>query len=282
MLRRKLPLLAIPIIIAFCTSFVGADNRSKVLIHTEFGDIKIVLYDETPKHRDNFLKLIKNHTIDSTLFHRVIKGFMIQGGDPDSKNAKPGAELGNGDVGYTLPAEIHPNLYHKRGALAAARQSDDINPNKESSGCQFYIVEGTVYTDTMLGSLIQQRMYQPIKQKIFDAFINKPENASLKAGFIRAQQRAQTQRLNDSLTYYMGIINPIIDAEFAKTPHRIFTPEQRKMYSTFGGTPQLDGAYTVFGEVVDGMEVVDVIAAQPKDAKDRPLRDVRMTIKVIK
>lgn len=282
MLRRKLPLLVLPIIIAFSTSFVGADNRSKVLIHTEFGDIKIVLFDETPKHRDNFLKLVKNHTIDSTLFHRVIKGFMIQGGDPDSKNAKPGTMLGNGDVGYTLPAEIHPNLYHKRGALAAARQSDDVNPNKESSGCQFYIVEGTVYTDTMLSMLIQQRIYQPIKQKLFDAFINKPENASFKAGFIRAQQRAQTLRLNDSLMYYNNIINPIIDAEFAKTPHRVFTPEQRKMYSTFGGTPQLDGGYTVFGEVVDGMEVVDVIASQPKDANDRPLRDVRMTIKVIK
>lgn len=277
-----MPLLVIPVIIFFCTSFIAANNQSKVLIHTEFGDIKIVLYDETPKHRDNFLKLVKNGTLDSTLFHRIIKQFMIQGGDPDSKNAKKGAILGNGNVGYTLPAEIHPNLYHKRGALAAARLGDDVNPNHESSGCQFYIVEGAVFTDSSLDVLIRTRMDQPIKQKIFDAFINKPENAGLKAGFIRAQQRAMTTRNQDSLNYYSAIINPVIEAEFEKTPHRVITPEQRKTYTTFGGTPHLDGAYTVFGEVVDGMGVVDVIASQPRDRNDRPLRDVRMTIKVIK
>ena len=282
MLRRIIPVLAVPVIILIFTSFIAGDNKSKVLIHTEFGDIKIVLYDETPKHRDNFLKLVKNGTLDSTLFHRVIKQFMIQGGDPDSKRAKPGEILGNGNVGYTLPAEIHPNLYHKRGALAAARLSDDVNPNHESSGCQFYIVEGNVYTDSTLDLLIRTRMEQPVKQKIFDAFINKPENASLKAGFIRAQQRAMIQRNSDSLNYYSAIINPVIDAEYEKTPHRTITPEQRKTYTTFGGTPFLDGNYTVFGEVVDGMEVVDVIAAQPRDKNDRPLRDVRMTCKVIK
>lgn len=282
MLRRILPFLAVPVIILFCTSFIAADNRSKVLIHTDFGDIKIVLYDETPKHRDNFLKIVKNGSLDSTLFHRVIQGFMIQGGDPDSKHAKPGAMLGNGDLGYTVPAEIHPNLYHKRGALAAARQGDDVNPNHESSASQFYIVQGTVYTDSSLDVLIRQRMDQPVKQKIFDQFINKPENAGIKSGFIRAQQRAMTTHNPDSLNYYAGIINPIIDAEFEKTPHRVITPEQRKMYTTFGGVPFLDGAYTVFGEVVDGMEVVDVIAAQPRDRNDRPLRDVRMTVKVIK
>lgn len=282
MARRIMPLVAVTVIIIFCTSFIAADNRSKVLIRTELGDIKIVLYDETPQHRDNFMKLVKNHTIDSSLFHRVIKQFMIQGGDPDSKNAKKGAVLGNGNVGYTLPAEIHPNLYHKRGALAAARLGDDVNPNHESSGCQFYIVEGSVFTDSTLDILIKSRLDQPIKQRIFDVFINKPENAGIKAGFIRAQQRAQATRNADSLNYYLGIINPIIDAEFEKTPHRVITPEQRKTYTTLGGTPHLDGAYTVFGEVVDGMEVVDVIASQPKDKNDRPLRDVRMTVKVIK
>lgn len=282
MLRSINLLLSVAVIIICCTSFIPADNRSKVLIHTEFGDIKIVLYDETPKHRDNFLKLVKNGTLDSTLFHRIIKQFMIQGGDPDSKRAKPGTMLGNGTVGYTLPAEIHPNLYHKRGALAAARQGDDVNPNRESSGSQFYIVEGSVFTDSTLDLLIRQRIEQPIKQKIFDQFINKPENAGLKAGFIRAQQRAMQQRNNDSLNYYSALINPVIEAEFAKTPHRVITPEQRKIYTTFGGTPHLDGAYTVFGEVIDGMDAVDVIASQPKDKNDRPLGDVRMTIKVVK
>lgn len=282
MLRRIIAVLALPVIVVFCTSFIAADNRSKVLIHTDFGDIKIALYDETPKHRDNFLKLVKNRTLDSTLFHRVIKQFMIQGGDPESKKAKAGAMLGNGGVGYTLPAEIHPSLYHKRGALAAARLSDDVNPNHESSGSQFYIVEGSVFTDSSLDVLIRQRMEQPVKQRIFDAYINKPENAAMKSGFIRAQQRAMQLRNPDSLNYYSAIINPIIEAEFAKTPHRVITPEQRKVYTTFGGTPFLDGAYTVFGEVVDGMEVVDVIASQPKDKNDRPLKDVRMTVKIIK
>lgn len=282
MLRRITALLALPVIIVLCTSFIAADNRSKVLIHTEFGDIKMVLYDETPKHKENFLKLIKNGTIDSTLFHRVIKSFMIQGGDPDSKKAQKGAVLGNGDVGYTVPAEIHPSLYHKRGALAAARQSDDVNPNKESSGCQFYIVEGSVWTDSSLDAMVQQRWNQPAKQKIFDTYINKPENAATKSAFIRAQMRAQVQRNPDSLNYWVSIINPIIEAEFEKTPHRVLTPEQRKTYTTFGGTPFLDGQYTVFGEVVTGMEVVDVIASQPKDKNDRPFRDVRMSVKVIK
>jgi cyclophilin family peptidyl-prolyl cis-trans isomerase len=282
MLRRITALLALPVIIALFTSFIAADNRSKVLIHTDFGDIKIVLYDETPKHKINFLKLIKNGTLDSTLFHRVIKSFMIQGGDPDSKKAQKSAMLGNGDVGYTLPAEIHPNLYHKRGALAAARQGDDVNPNKESSGCQFYIVEGTVWTDSTLDALVQQRWYQPAKQKIFDTYINKPENAATKSAFIRAQMRAQVQRNPDSLNYWITQINPIIEAEFEKTPHRTLTADQRKTYTTFGGVPFLDGQYTVFGEVTSGMDVVDVIASQPKDKNDRPLRDVRMSVKVIK
>lgn len=139
MLRRISPLVLLSLTVVLFTSYVAPDKRAKVLIHTDFGDIKIVLYDETPKHRDNFLKLVANKTIDSTLFHRVIKNFMIQGGDPDSKKAKKGQMLGNGDVGYTIPAEFHPNLYHKRGALAAARQGDDVNPNKESSGCQFIL-----------------------------------------------------------------------------------------------------------------------------------------------
>lgn len=282
MIRRITPLIALPVLVLLLTSYVAVDKRSKVLIHTDFGDIKIVLYDETPKHRDNFLKLVNNHTLDSTLFHRVIKQFMIQGGDPDSKKAKPKTMLGNGDVGYTIPAEFHPNLFHKRGVLAAARTGDDVNPNRESSGCQFYIVEGTVYTDSALDVLVRQRIEGPVKQKIFDGIINKPENANLKAAYIRAQQRAQTTRNGDSLNYYAAIINPLIEAEYAITPHRTITPEQRKVYTTQGGTPQLDGAYTVFGEVIDGMEVVDVIGSQPKDKNDRPLTDVRITVKVIK
>ncbi len=277
--RTVLPflLLAVPLL----TSYIAADNRSKVLIHTDLGDIKIVLYDETPKHRDNFLKLLKNGQLDSTLFHRVIAQFMIQGGDVDSKKAKPGTMLGNGELGYTIPAEINPSLYHKRGALAAARQGDEVNPNKESSSCQFYIVQGRTYTDSMLTGL-QSNMDQQIKQKLFNQIISDPANADLRAGFIRAQARYQTTTNQDSLNYYSALVNPKIEAEFEKTPHRTFTAEQRKTYSTIGGTPQLDGGYTVFGEVVSGLETVDKIAAQQVDRNARPVVDIRMTIKVVK
>ncbi len=277
--RTVLPflLIAVPLL----TSYIAADNRSKVLIHTDLGDIKIVLYDETPKHRDNFLKLVKNGQLDSTLFHRVIAQFMIQGGDVDSKKAKPGTMLGNGELGYTIPAEINPSLYHKRGALAAARQGDDVNPNKESSSCQFYVVQGRTYTDSMLTGL-QSSMDQQLKQKLFNQIITDPANADLRAGFIRAQARYQATMNQDSLNYYSALVNPKIEAEFEKTPHRTFTAEQRKTYSTIGGTPFLDGGYTVFGEVVSGLETVDKIAAQQVDRNARPVVDIRMTIKVVK
>lgn len=263
------------------TSYVAADKRQKVLITTDFGKIKVVLYDETPKHRDNFLKLVKEGTIDSSLFHRIIPQFMIQGGDPTSKKAEPGKMLGEGNVGYTIPNEIHPNLFHKKGALAAARLGDNINPNKESSGCQFYIVQGKTYTDSML-NFIQMNMDQQVKQQLFNKIINAPENLNLKFSFIRAQQRFQQTGNQDSLGYYSAIINPKIEAEFAKTPHRVITPEQRKVYREIGGTPQLDGGYTVFGEVVEGLEVVDKIIVEPRDKNDRPLKDVRMRVKIVK
>ena len=263
------------------TSYITADKRSKVLIHTDLGDIKVVLYDETPKHRDNFLKLVQAHTLDSTLFHRVIQQFMIQGGDPDSKHAKPGVPLGNGDVGYTIPAEFNPALFHKRGALAGARQPDNVNPNRESSGCQFYIVQGKVLNDSML-NVMQTGLDQQVKQQIFTKLINAPENANLRAAFIRAQSRYQQTINGDSLNYMSSIVNPMIDAEFAKTPHRVITPEQREVYKTIGGTPFLDGGYTVFGEVVSGLEVVDKIAAQQVDQNNRPVIDIHMTMKVVK
>ncbi|MCE2772231.1 MAG: peptidylprolyl isomerase [Bacteroidetes bacterium] len=264
-----------------CGSLVAPDKRAKVLITTDFGSIKVVLFDETPLHRDNFLKLVNNKTYDSTMFHRVIKEFMIQGGDPDSKKAQPGQMLGNGNVGYTINAEFHPNLFHKRGALAAARLGDQMNPTKASSGCQFYIVQGKVQTDSIL-DMTQQRMDMQIKQGLFNTIINQPENALLKQQFIAAQQRFQSTGNPDSLNFYSAVINPKIDEEFAKTPHRVFTAEQRNVYKTIGGTPFLDGGYTVFGEVVEGMEVVDKITEQQRDRNDRPLTDIRMTMKIVK
>ncbi len=266
--------------VAICfgiNSLIGASGENptketQVKIVTTEGTIKIKLYNETPLHRDNFIKLANSHFYDSTLFHRIINEFMIQGGDPDSKNAAPSVQLGNGGTGYTIPAEIMPSVgYHKKGALAAARLGDDINPKKESSGCQFYIVHGKTFSNEDLTSM-EQRMLQMTKQQLFSAYISKPENAAIRTKFISCQQNQQT----DSLMALSKIIEPIIDAEAAKLPAFKYSEEQRKMYSTIGGTPHLDGGYTVFGEVVEGLDIVDKIATSPTLPGDRPQQDIRI------
>jgi cyclophilin family peptidyl-prolyl cis-trans isomerase len=205
------------LLVTITSAFAKAPKNQYVRIKTSYGECIIRLYNETPQHRDNFIKLAKKGFYNGTLFHRVIQDFMIQGGDPDSKNAKPGAELGNGDVGYTIPAEFRDSLFHKRGVLAAAR---DDNPQKASSGCQFYIVEGKRLTDAEL------------------------------------------------------------DKQQLKLDRKI-TADQRNYYKTVGGVPHLDGKYTVYGEVVSGIDMVDLIAAVKKDENDRPLTDVPMTVEVL-
>lgn len=195
-------------------------GHRKVKVTTPHGKITILLYDETPLHRDNFIKLVKRRFFDSILFHRVIQNFMIQGGSPSSKNAPAGdTTVGEGDVGYTIPAELNMKLFHKRGALGAAR---DDNPEKASSGCQFYIVQGKKFTDSSLNVVETKRL----KHKVPD--------------------------------------------------------DQRVVYKTAGGTPHLDQGYTVFGEVIKGMEVVNKIAAEPTDKMDRPLKDMPMKIRMKK
>ncbi|MEO6883973.1 MAG: peptidylprolyl isomerase [Bacteroidia bacterium] len=246
-------------------------KETLILMQTNVGNIKLKLYNGTPKTRDNFIKLVKSHFYDSTLFHRVIQDFMVQGGDPSSKHAAQGVELGNGDVGYTVPAEFVPQYFHKRGALAMAREGDDVNPSKASSGCQFYIVQGRIFSNSDLNQL-QDKRNQPIKQKIFNEIINKPENAALKEKFMVFER----QKNIDSLKILAQKIEPQIDTTFAKTPHSEYSLEQRKAYTTIGGAPHLDGNYTVFGEVVEGMDIVDKIAASPVDAKDRPSSDIRI------
>jgi cyclophilin family peptidyl-prolyl cis-trans isomerase len=193
------------------------DTSTYVLISTNLGDIKIRLYDETPQHKANFLKIIADGVLDSTLFHRVIPEFMIQGGDPNSKTAIAGQHLGSGGLDYRVPAEFDKNLIHKRGALAAAR---DGNPQKASSSCQFYIVQGRTYTEDELNTLAQ---------------------------------RSGTS----------------------------WTAEQKEIYKTSGGAPFLDMGYTVFGEVVDGMGVVDAICTLSRDPSDRPYQDIRMRVAVL-
>lgn len=213
------PILYTIMIILFSTISTLSAQSVKFVIHTEYGDIQAVLYDKTPLHRDNFVKLIKAGYYDSLIFHRVIADFMIQGGDPMSRNAKHGQMLGSGGPDYTIPFEYVPEYYHKRGAIAAARMPDNVNPNKESSGSQFYIVQGRKFTIDEL-NMLEQRGFK-------------------------------------------------------------FTDEQKQIYSTIGGSPHLDGQYTVFGEVVSGMEVVDKIASLPTDRNNRPLQDVKFTIEIV-
>lgn len=196
------------------------DRKRDVELMTTEGNIILRLYDSTPLHRDNFLRLVKGGYYDSVLFHRVIKNFMIQAGDPNSKHAGPGKPLGNGGPDYTIPAEFRPSLFHKKGVLAAARQGDNVNPEKRSSASQFYIVQGRTFTDKELDSVEIVRLH----------------------GY--------------------------------KIP-----PAQREVYEAIGGTPQLDQNYTVFGEVVSGLNVVDQIASAPTSRgqdRDRPLKDIRI------
>lgn len=242
------------------------EKRTLVKLETTMGNITVALYNETPKHRDNFIKLVKEGVYDSTLFHRVIKQFMIQAGDPDSKNASDTAMLGSGDVGYTIPAEFNPKFFHKKGVLAAARQGDDVNPEKASSGCQFYIVTGRKFTEPQLLGM-ENKINEQHEEALFDSLarqhmkeIYKMRKAGDNAGLLELQDtlEAQTRELADK------------EEKFR------FTPEQIKAYSTVGGAPHLDGSYTVFGEVTEGMEVVENIEIAKTNRADRPVENIRI------
>ena len=241
------------------------EKETKLKIETSAGDVIVKLYNETPKHRDNFIKLAENGTYEGTLFHRVIKDFMIQAGDPESKNAPKGKMLGSGDVGYTIPAEfVYPKYFHKKGVLSAARQGDNVNPEKESSGCQFYIVTGKAYSDsTLLG--MEEQLNQGRLNNAFNALVNKHTKE------IYTMRKANDQ---DGLMNLQDSLIAQAEAQIAGEPEFRFTPEQVKAYTTVGGTPHLDGEYTVFGEVVEGIEVVDKIQKVKTDRSDRPEEDV--------
>ena len=248
------------------TTDMETGNETLVRLETTMGNITVKLYNETPKHRDNFIKLAKEGTYDSTLFHRVIKNFMIQAGDPQSKTATDTTTLGNGDVGYTLPAEFNPKFFHKKGALSAARQGDNVNPEKESSGCQFYIVTGKVYNDsTLLG--MEHQMNQARLNNAFNALAQKHMKEIYKMR--KDGDQEGLMNLQDTLIAQA-------EAQVAGEPEFRFTPEQVKAYTTVGGTPHLDGEYTVFGEVVEGMDVVDKIQQVKTDRSDRPEEDVKI------
>ena len=254
--------------VAFNPSKNKGEGNINVLINTTFGDIKIKLYNETPLHRDNFLKLVKTHYLDSLLFHRVIQKFMIQGGDPNSKNALPGETLGEGGPKYTIPAEINRTVFHKKGALAAARESDLDNPTQASSGSQFYIVQGKTFTD----SLLKIQGTRITKRTLFAYFVNLDENKH----YLTDHKRYAKEEKADSMKYITDIFDDKVEKEFPNVAQYKFTPEQIKTYTTIGGTPALDNTYTVFGEVYEGLEIVDLIAAQKTDKSARPIEDIRI------
>ncbi|KAF5062689.1 putative peptidyl-prolyl cis-trans isomerase [anaerobic digester metagenome] len=258
------------------TTAQPAGQEALVVISTPRGDITLRLFDDTPKHRDNFLKLARAGFYDSTLFHRVIDGFMIQGGDPDSKGAAPGIELGNGGPGYSIPAEITPAHFHRRGVLAAAREDDKVNPARLSSGSQFYIVQGKVFTAEKL-DMLEKEQNSLAKQRIFVDIMDRPENLTLRNQFFSPDAKSDTAHFR----FLLDTLNQMIDREF--TADKIFRLSEaaREAYTTVGGAPHLDGRYTIFGEVVSGMEVVDAIATEKRDENDRPLQDIPMTVKII-
>jgi len=256
-----LPIIAL-IIFFSCSTSKKMENREQlVLIETSLGNIKVKLYNQTPLHRDNFIKLVKEKYYDGVLFHRIIDNFMIQAGEPNSRNAKKGKTLGVGDVDYTIPAEIIPELFHKKGALAAARQGDQVNPEKRSSGSQFYIVEGQTFTDEEFDQL-ENRINSMTKQATFFKFVEEEKNNAMD---------------NDSVFDYSKIQQAAAlktEEFFANTEPYKISPENREVYKTIGGTPHLDQNYTIFGEVVEGLDVVEKIAEVKTDDGDRPLEDV--------
>ena len=245
---------------------------TKLKIKTTEGEIIVRLYDETPKHRDNFIKLAKEGYFDGTLFHRVIKDFMIQGGDPDSKNAPAGKMLGTGGPDYTISAEfVYPQLFHKRGALSAARLGDEVNRERESSGSQFYIVWGKTYTPAELKQMERQLAMQQ-EQDVFNQLVKAHHDEIM--DLRRSRNRAGLQELQDNLVSETK-------AKCKEMGKPTFTEEQTRVYTTQGGTPFLDNQYTVFGEVEEGLEVVEKIQNCVTLRGDRPKDDISMTIEVI-
>lgn len=251
-------------------------GKETVLVETSMGNIKIKLYEETPLHKANFLKLVTEHVYDSLLFHRVINNFMIQGGDPLSKRAKKGDTLGNGELGYTVPAEISPKLIHKKGTLCAAREGDDVNPKFASSSCQFYIVKGSVKTPEDLKKA-EDRINKTHYTNAARAVMKSEEGKMLKGQY----DRFKIDNKMDSADIVNKKIEALIKVETDKKPAYAMSDLQRTTYTTIGGTPHLDGTYTVFGEVIEGLDVIDKISAVKTDGNNRPVKDVRMKMSLI-
>lgn len=261
------------LIVTSCAQKKGHDYV--ITIKTNYGDMVAILYDETPKHKENFIKLAKEKFFDSLLFHRVIEEFMIQGGDPNSKKAQPGQSLGNGGPGYTVEAEFNPKFFHEKGSFSAARLGDQANPTKASSGSQFYIVQGKKFSDEELDQVEQSLRYNKKNQHLREVLFM-PAYASVKQQVMDKQREGDTQWLQS----FFEKSDTLIQKEKKDFKPFAFTEEQKVRYKEVGGSPHLDGDYTVFGKVIQGLDVVDKIAATPKGPGDRPVEDIRMFVTV--
>ena len=251
-------------------------NDYLITIKTDLGEMKAILYDKTPQHKANFVKLAKEGFYDSLLFHRVIQGFMVQGGDPDSKGASPEQRLGTGGPGYTVPAEINDQFFHKKGALSAARQGDAVNPERASSGSQFYLVQGEVLNDASIAQFSGPN-FASIGGALQYLRNNKPDH-DLNKIYEEAYQQGGDQGYQDKV---MATLDQLEEATGIKVQKPEMPLERKEVYQTLGGTPFLDGEYTVFGEVIYGLDVIDSIAAvQTSPQGDRPVEDVHMYISV--
>lgn len=260
-------LWTLTVLLSLCCLSAGAKRKEKrhiVRIETNMGNIRVTLSDDTPLHRDNFLRLAREGFYEGTLFHRCIRDFMIQGGDPDSRNAAPTKMLGMGGPDYTIEAEIKPELFHRRGTLAAARQGDEVNPERRSSGSQFYITWGQIYNDGQLRQL-ERQMVMMAEQSAFQrlAAQHKAEIMDLRRNRDREGLMALQERLAAEAKAEAKTAGGLSDA-------------QREAYTTVGGVPHLDGQYTVFGEVVEGLEVVEKIQQTETRPGDRPVNDIRI------
>lgn len=266
-MRKSLSLLLLCLVVF---SGCAQEKDFVVTIKTQYGDMVAILYDETPKHKQNFIKLAREHYFDSLLFHRVIEGFMIQGGDPDSKKAAKGQMLGRGGPEYTIDAEFNPKYFHEKGALSAARKGNEQNPSKASSGSQFYIVQGSKVTEEDI-KIDPAKFNQAMQQ-----FFQNPANQATYDTIAKLYQSGDSKGAQD----FILKLKPRVEKQTGIKTEREVSPEKLKPYTTVGGAPQLDGDYTVFGKVIKGLEVIDKIATLPKDQFDRPVDDVRMIVTV--
>jgi len=264
----KIRTLLVLAILAFvsCTNKYKDSNRF-VKIITDEGDIIVRLYNETPKHTENFIKLTEQKFFDDLIFHRVIKDFVVQGGDPETRNAEPGKLYGEKDAGYLVDAEIIDTIYHKRGVIAMAREGDDVNPEKKSSSSQFYLVVGKLYTNDELNNLevkLNKKLREKIEKNLYDSLLSKLNNPDSKF-------------LNQITQKVSILADSIMNIKRIK-----FNDKQRSIYTTLGGIPHLDGNYTVFGEIVEGYDVVEKISQVQTDSNDRPVKDIKFKVRIVK